>query len=165
MSQQSFADLGVSDAVVRALAARGVTAPFDVQRSVVPDVLAGHGRLIAAFVLVIKDLKLGVHRREREQLATLPGLRQTIEADCLILATGKGLTKRELETACDLSMGMSVKTIAEMRGVSENTVKTHAAHAYRKLDVHSREELMDLVRDVDEARISGGLMDGVSAGS
>ena len=121
--------------------------------------------MIAAFVLVIKDLKLGVHRREREQLATLPGLRQTIEADCLILATGKGLTKRELETACDLSMGMSVKTIAEMRGVSENTVKTHAAHAYRKLDVHSREELMDLVRDVDEARISGGLMDGVSAGS
>ena len=46
MSQQSFADLGVSDAVVRALAARDVTAPFDVQRSVIPDVLAGHDVLV-----------------------------------------------------------------------------------------------------------------------
>ena len=89
-----------------------------------------------------------------------PGLRQTIEADCLILASGKGLTKRELETACDLSMGMSVKAIAEMRGVSENTVKTHSSHTYRKLNVHSREELMDLVRNIDEKRVRGELIDG-----
>ena len=51
MSQQSFADLGVSDAVVRALGARGVTAPFEVQRSVVPDVLVqsptGSGKTLA----------------------------------------------------------------------------------------------------------------------
>jgi superfamily II DNA/RNA helicase len=46
MSKQSFAELGVSDAVVRALAARGVTAPFDIQRSVIPDVLAGHDVLV-----------------------------------------------------------------------------------------------------------------------
>ena len=116
--------------------------------------------MIATFALVIKDLKLGIHRCERERLAMFPGLRQTIEADCLILASGKGLTKRELETACDLSMGMSVKAIAEMRGVSENTVKTHSSHAYRKLNVHSREELMDLVRDIDEKRVRGELIDG-----
>ena len=66
MSQQSFADLGVSDAVVRALAARDVTAPFDVQRSVVPDVLAGHdvlvqsptgsGKTLASFLWAIDRL-------------------------------------------------------------------------------------------------------------
>src|SRR3954468_486598 len=38
---QSFADLGVSSAVTRALAARDIAEPFAIQRLVVPDVLAG----------------------------------------------------------------------------------------------------------------------------
>ncbi len=60
MSQPSFADLGVSDAVVRALAARGVTAPFEVQRSVVPDVLAGHDVLVQSPTGSGKTLAFGV---------------------------------------------------------------------------------------------------------
>src|SRR5690242_3473603 len=42
MSQQSFADLGVSRAVAGALAERGITQPFAIQQLVVADVLAGH---------------------------------------------------------------------------------------------------------------------------
>jgi ATP-dependent RNA helicase RhlE len=42
MSMQSFADLGVSRAVVDALADRGITSPFAIQRLVIADVLAGH---------------------------------------------------------------------------------------------------------------------------
>jgi ATP-dependent RNA helicase RhlE len=60
MSQQSFADLGVSDAVARALEARGVTAPFEVQRSVVPDVLAGHDVLVQSPTGSGKTLAFGV---------------------------------------------------------------------------------------------------------
>jgi superfamily II DNA/RNA helicase len=41
MSTQSFAALGVSPRVARALAARGITEPFAIQRLVVSDVLAG----------------------------------------------------------------------------------------------------------------------------
>ncbi len=41
MSQQSFADLGVSAAVCGALSARGITEPFAIQRLVIADVLAG----------------------------------------------------------------------------------------------------------------------------
>lgn len=41
MSTQSFADLGVSRAVRRALSRCGITAPFPVQRLVLEDVLAG----------------------------------------------------------------------------------------------------------------------------
>jgi ATP-dependent RNA helicase RhlE len=67
MSQQSFADLGVSDAVVRALAARGVTAPFDVQRSVVPDVLAGHDVLVQSPTGSGKTLAFGVPLVDRVQ--------------------------------------------------------------------------------------------------
>jgi superfamily II DNA/RNA helicase len=41
MSQQSFAALGVSDPVVRALAAGSITEPFKIQTIVLPDALAG----------------------------------------------------------------------------------------------------------------------------
>src|SRR5215212_10287104 len=41
MSMQSFADLGVSDAVCTALARRGFTTPFPIQDLVIGDVLAG----------------------------------------------------------------------------------------------------------------------------
>src|ERR671915_32468 len=41
MSQQSFAGLGVSKAVARALSARGIETPFPIQQLVIADVLAG----------------------------------------------------------------------------------------------------------------------------
>lgn len=37
--------------------------------------------------------------------------------------------------------------------MSENTVKTHVSHAYRKLAVHSREELMELICKADAERL------------
>src|SRR2546425_12854509 len=43
---QSFADLGISKPVVRALAARGITNPFPVQRRVIRDVIDGHDVLV-----------------------------------------------------------------------------------------------------------------------
>ena len=45
MSQQSFADLGASGAVCRALSRRGITAPFPVQRLAqgADDVAGGGG--------------------------------------------------------------------------------------------------------------------------
>ena len=35
--------------------------------------------------------------------------------------------------------------IAEELVISENTVRTHVRHIYAKLDVHSHQELIDLV--------------------
>src|SRR5579872_4315459 len=48
MSKQSFADLGVSSAVLGALSRRGIAAPFPVQRLVLEDVLAGRDVLVKA---------------------------------------------------------------------------------------------------------------------
>jgi ATP-dependent RNA helicase RhlE len=46
MSNQSFADLGVSSAVVSSLSTQGITEPFAIQREVIGDVL--HGRDVLA---------------------------------------------------------------------------------------------------------------------
>ena len=46
MSNQSFADLGISPAVRNALAKQGITEPFAVQKLVIGDALAGHDVLV-----------------------------------------------------------------------------------------------------------------------
>ena len=56
----TFADLGVSEAVVRALSKRGITSPFAVQRLVIPDVLAGRDVLVKSPTGSGKTLAFGV---------------------------------------------------------------------------------------------------------
>jgi ATP-dependent RNA helicase RhlE len=67
MSKQSFAQLGVSDAVARALAAQGITEPFPVQSRVLPDALAGRDVLVRSPTGSGKSLAFGVPMVERLQ--------------------------------------------------------------------------------------------------
>ncbi|HEY4895851.1 MAG TPA: DEAD/DEAH box helicase [Solirubrobacteraceae bacterium] len=60
MQHETFADLGVSEAVVNELAKGGVTTPFAVQKLVVPDVLAGHDVLAQSPTGSGKTLAFGV---------------------------------------------------------------------------------------------------------
>ena len=48
-----------------------------------------------------------------------------------------------------LSKGRGVSFTAEQLGLSQNTVKAYAKSLYKKLDVHSREELIDLVGEFE----------------
>jgi superfamily II DNA/RNA helicase len=56
----SFADLGISNPVVRALAQRGITEPFPVQKMVIRDALAGHDLLVQAPTGSGKTLAFGI---------------------------------------------------------------------------------------------------------
>jgi ATP-dependent RNA helicase RhlE len=60
MSNQSFADLGVSAAVCAAMEARGITTPFAVQNLVIADVLAGRDVLAKSPTGSGKTLAFGV---------------------------------------------------------------------------------------------------------
>jgi DNA-binding CsgD family transcriptional regulator len=52
------------------------------------------------------------------------------------------LTSREREVVAMASRGMSSTRIAERLFISRRTVESHLAHAYSKLDVHSRQDLI-----------------------
>ena len=56
-----------------------------------------------------------------------------------------GLSERELEVMTLVAKGRSAARIADDLSVSPATVNSHISHIYRKLDVHSRQELLDLV--------------------
>ena len=65
MKSETFADLGVSEAVSRELAKRGIDAPFAVQGMVIPDVLEGHDVLAQSPTGSGKTLAFGVPLVER----------------------------------------------------------------------------------------------------
>ena len=60
MSTQSFASLGVSNAVVEALSKDGITSPFPIQQRVLPDALDGRDLLVRSPTGSGKSLAFGV---------------------------------------------------------------------------------------------------------
>ena len=102
MPSQSFGDLGASRAVVKTLADRGITAPFPVQRLVVPDVLAGRdvlvksptgsGKTLAFAVPLAEMIKPGDPRPSVLVLAPTRELAVQIKNDMQPLAKAQGLS-------------------------------------------------------------------------
>lgn len=62
------------------------------------------------------------------------------------LAREAGLTPRETEVFGLLARGRSIPYIRDALVISRETAATHAKHIYAKLGVHSRQELIDLIR-------------------
>ena len=61
-----------------------------------------------------------------------------------------GLTARESEVALLTAQGFSCAYISGKLVVSNSTVRYHQQNAYRKLGVHSRNELIEFVNRVSE---------------
>lgn len=81
-----------------------------------------------------------------------PDLRRQV---CDQLKGQLSLTQRETELLFLLSQGFSQKRIADELFISTSTEQTHAKSLYRKLGVHSKQEVIDYVNRQMEA-VSGG---------
>ena len=78
-----------------------------------------------------------------EQDARLP----RIDMRCAELVGAHSLTPREAEVLALLARGRNAAYIQESLTLSRNTVKSYVARVYSKLDVHSHQELIDLVEE------------------
>ena len=70
---------------------------------------------------------------------------------CEAVANTFLLSRRETEILFFLAKGHNAAYIQEKLYISEGTAKTHIRHIYRKLDVHSQQELMRTVEDAAPA--------------
>ena len=109
MSEQSFADLGVSQAVARVLAQRGISTPFAVQRSVIPDVLAGHDALVKSPTGSGKTLAFGIPLVERLQA-------EDARPAALVLVPTRELASQIVEELGDVAGARAVSIAAVYGG-------------------------------------------------
>lgn len=94
-----------------------------------------------------------------------PSRDELMDRACAVLARDCGLTEREREVMGLLARGRNSSYVQEALVLSYNTVKTHVKRIYRKLDVHSQQDLIDLVEmtmegDGREVTPSGGGLPG-----
>ena len=76
-----------------------------------------------------------------------PSRDQLIGQACERLSSECGLTNREQEVLGMLARGHNGYHIRDELSLSYNTVKTHVQRIYRKLSVHSQQELIDLIEN------------------
>lgn len=62
-----------------------------------------------------------------------------------------GLSPRERDVCALLGRGRNRQFVADELGISLETAKTHATNVYRKLDVHSQQDLLDVIEMTGEA--------------
>ncbi len=123
MSNQSFADLGVSSAVVDALAKRDIHEPFAVQRLVVADVLAGRDVLAKSPTGSGKTLAFSIPMVDR------------IEADgprpaALVLAPTRELASQIVEETRAIAHARALRITAVYGGVGLTKQAKDAARSH-----------------------------------
>ncbi|MGA2469083.1 MAG: DEAD/DEAH box helicase [Solirubrobacteraceae bacterium] len=123
MSKQSFAELGVSSAVVNALAARGFEEPFAVQRLVIGDVLAGRDVLAKSPTGSGKTLAFGI------PIADLTAAEARRPA-ALILAPTRELATQIVEEITAVAHARALKVAAVYGGVGLPKQARDAARAH-----------------------------------
>lgn len=69
---------------------------------------------------------------------------------CLVVANRYLLSKKETEVLFLLAKGRNAAYIQEQLYISEGTARTHMRHIYKKLDIHTQQELIDLVDGAEE---------------
>lgn len=72
-------------------------------------------------------------------------LHNDIDAQCRKIAETYGLSVRETDVLTLLAKGRSIPYIAETLYLTESTAKTYRQRIYAKLDVHSKQAMLDLV--------------------
>ena len=140
MSQQSFADLGVSRAVAGALAERGITEPFAIQQLVIADVLAGHDVLAKSPTGSGKTIAFGAPIADRiESNDRRPA--------ALILAPTRELASQIVEDIRPLAHARALKIAAVYGGVG--IVRQARAAAQAHIVVATPGRLEDLLQRGD----------------
>lgn len=115
---------------------------------VIAPIILASVLLVALFMISDKNLDMGWGAvKPSEDTTPAISSRRVCDEICSVYS----LTKREGEILLLLTKGRSALAIGETLGLSVETVKTHMKNVYKKLDVHSKQELLDLVEQCGTA--------------
>lgn len=109
--------------------------------------LQNHIELVVVFALfsavtVIFSL---IIRKQSREVARIASSKTAPKSMPQSMAKQYGLTKREIEITDLFVQGKSLRKVAETLVISTSTAQTHIKNVYRKLDIHSKDELVDVL--------------------
>lgn len=104
--------------------------------------------VLAMSVLIGKKTQIEAMGKDGADNTTLPDIDSRITSAKLELARNEklaqaGLTERETEVFWLLAKGRNLPYIRDTLYISKNTVDSHIKNIYRKLDIHSKQDLID----------------------
>ena len=131
---------GIQRALGSGFMLAGLIAQFYVSQATLKTICA---IVLACFIaaIVISTVRCGnkpLGERQEKEAAS-------IKERCDALSVRYGLSPRESEILTYLGRGRGSTYISEELFISVHTVKTHTKRIHEKLDVHSREELINLI--------------------
>ncbi len=109
--------------------------------------------LFVAVLLVFSDPRGALHQWLAAGEPAESG--DEIPEACAELAGRSGLTPREREVLSLLARGRTAAYVGRSLGISPDTAKTHIRSVYRKMDIHTQQDLMDLI-EAEAARQRAG---------
>lgn len=99
--------------------------------------------MVALYFIMVSLVALREKKRESAVIISMD--EDSLQMRCELLAKKHAITQSELLVMILLAQHMSYSNIAKELQLSENTVRTHGKSIYRKLGIHSKQELIDLV--------------------
>ena len=86
-----------------------------------------------------------LEKRDHARSSDAPNYQDRLSKQAALVRQHYRLSARETEVMELIARGNTVARIAEQLVVSENTIRTHSKRIYAKLDIHKKQELVDLL--------------------
>lgn len=127
-----------------------MTFPLATAGPELPDALVHDSSVVLVGVLTLVSIYvsaalLSKRKADEERASLLRDREEREERAFRRIADAAGLSERELEVLVLLARGFTSTYIADELGISTGTAKAHFAHIYRKLGVHTKDELLEAV--------------------
>ncbi|MEG0790407.1 MAG: LuxR C-terminal-related transcriptional regulator [Gordonibacter sp.] len=107
--------------------------------------------LLLAFIFLFGNRRRLSIKEKQGEIPAMPteaeGIDEAIRSRCTVFAAHHRLTEAETDTLFYLTKGHSIDRIAQDRFVSRNTIKSQMTSVYRKVGIHSKQELLRLLEE------------------
>lgn len=119
--------------------------------------LGGVASLAVTYAVVlwatVSSLGTVYSRREDEIVRRVDAERAERHQRALaLIAERYGLTERESEVLALLAQDGPRARVCESLGISDGTARAHISHIYQKLGIHKREQLNQIIRNLEQDR-------------
>lgn len=103
--------------------------------------------ILALYLVIMVFTTIRESTRQNATAQIAQTAQDQLSGTCQLLAENYALSPREEEILEYLARGRGSRYIADKLCISAETVRTHSKRIYDKMDVHTKEELLDLIEN------------------